>query len=139
MTGSIGSNTLLTSNITLAALQDQGYDVDYSKADAYGPDDMDNSVDGCCKPLGWDSRKYLRRLNSNHNNNKSKRHLSEEGRAKAVAHGRKVLETRRLPPGVPREQNGIRYVGDRSISVIIEENGTLHEVGVAAVKEPLFN
>ena len=73
MTGSIGSNTLLTSNITLAALQDQGYDVDYSKADAYGPDDMDNSVDGCCKPLGWDSRKYLRRLNSNHNNITSRR------------------------------------------------------------------
>ena len=141
MTGSIGSTKLLMSNLTLAALDDQGYEVDYSTADMYDGSNtyMDNSVDGCCKPDGWDSRKYLRRLNSNHNNNKSKRHLSEEGRAKAVAHGRKVLETRRLPPGVPREQNGIRYVGDRSISVIIEENGTLHEVGVAAVKEPLFN
>ena len=127
MTGFL-TGSLPLSALTIATLEDIGYTVDYSSADAY--DGCDTT---CCGNSGC--RRNLLRSSSEENRNlqgMGKPPLSAEGRGKAVAHGRSVLRERQLPPGQAREKDGVKYVGDLFISVLVEEGGFIYEVGVSA-------
>ena len=125
MTGYL-SNTNVISKLTIATLADIGYSVDYTQAEPYDGDSMNNNVSGCCKPSG--TRKQLRQLQSIN----SRKPLSPGGKAEANAYGRKILKERDLPPGLERETDGALYVGDMFVSVLVEENGEVYEVNVEA-------
>ena len=131
MTGYSNNQKGILSKLTLATLKDLDFEVDDSQAGTFDGTNvyMDNTVDGCCKPPG--SRKQLRQLQSNNKANSKRKPLSVNGRAKAIAHGQNVMKSKALSPWVPRENNGVVYVGDRFISVLIEEDGEVYEVGVS--------
>ena len=44
----------------------------------------------------------------------------------------KSLRDHKLPDGVPRVQNGVEYVGDQRVSMLVVEDGMLYEVEVMA-------
>jgi len=46
--------------------------------------------------------------------------------------GMKSLRDHKLPDGVPRVQNGVEYVGDQRVSMLVVEDGMLYEVEVMA-------
>ena len=148
MTGWINSGTSNPlSKLTIAALKDKGYsNVDMTEAEEYMP------PTACCNPPPARQRRNLRRsLNNVHplefdffnDNNpgqgqgppQGRPPLSEKGKKEAKAYGLSLLQEARLPPGVPREQNGLTYVGDLWVNVLYEENGYIYDVDVSADDE----
>ena len=131
------------SRISIAALKDKGYsNVDMTKADLYSP------PPACCNPP---ARRNLRRSLKNDvhplefeffNDNipgqgqgppqGGRPPLSEKGKGIAKAYGFSLLQEAKLPPGVPREQNGLTYVGDLWVNVLYEENDHIYDVEVSA-------
>lgn len=109
------------SELTIGALDDLGYTVDYGQAD----DAADRSTYPCCETGSCLTNRRLRKMGD------GRPPLSDAGRAAAEAYGRTKLDERRLPPGVPRERDGARYVGDRSVRVLYEEGGFVHEVALS--------
>ena len=117
MTGYI-SETNYLSKLSLAALVDIGYgEVDMSVADPYTP------PAACC---GSNIRRNLRQRDLQ----ARRPPLSQTAQNIARAHGLAQLEKARLPPGAQREINGLTYVGDLSVSVLMEENGFIYGVEV---------
>lgn len=116
------SGDLEFSKLTVAALEDLGYGVDYTS------DTIDLGYSRCCTS----SRRNIRGLQGDSNRPKHKRPLSAKGREKAVAHGRALLASRALPEGVPREVDGIKYIGDQYVNVIIFEDGLIYDVDVTS-------
>ena len=55
MTGYVNSGDNPTSMLTIASLQDLGYDVDYTKAGIYNGYNMNNALENCCRPNNWES------------------------------------------------------------------------------------
>ena len=121
MTGYLGGRASGNpiSKLTAATFVDIGYSVDYSSST------IDNSYDGsntsCCN-----GRRNLRQLNN------GKPPLSAQGKANAVAYGKSVLESRRLPIGQQRVKNGLKYVADEIVTVYYEENGSIYDVEVTS-------
>jgi len=118
MTGWINSGTSNPlSNLTIAALQDQGYSsVDYGQADPYDP--------GC-------SRRGLRGGDNGARRRRRAADPNSLARAKAVDYGKQKLNKRKLPDGVPREQNGLTYIGDQYLEVLyIDDDGSIQDVVV---------
>lgn len=108
--GGSGSGSPI-SRLTVATLQDIGYEVNFDAADAY-----DGSDTTCC--TSTDSPVTgLRR---------SKSILSDAGMATAVAYGQQMLEERVLPAGVVVDG----YVGDKMIVVLMEEGDDMYHVVV---------
>ena len=58
--------------------------------------------------------------------------LSEEGRKKAESYGLGLLDQAKLAQGEQRQHDGVTYVGDQSISVLMLENGYIYGVDVSA-------
>ena len=104
-----------------------GYTVDYTQADQYDGSNMNNGISGCCAPSG---RRQLRQQGPPLNN-PNKKPLSDAGREKAFAYGRKQLKDNALPPGLALPDD-VTYVGDKIISVLIIEDGEVYEVSVGA-------
>jgi hypothetical protein len=63
---------------------------------------------------------------------KKKKNLKWKKKDKAWKLGMKLLRDRKLPPGVPRVQAGVKYVGDMKVSLLVEDEGMLYEVEVLA-------
>ena len=63
---------------------------------------------------------------------KKKKDLSWKKKDHAWKVGMKSLRDHKLPEGVPRVQNGVEYVGDQRVSMLIVEDGLLFEVEVMA-------
>lgn len=122
------------SRITVASMEDLGYRVDYSKADAYGRADIGTSCvcnrralrdgpSGESRPLDRDdpaSPPPPRR-----------RHLSAAMRAYATQRGREFMAKRVKPVNVV--QSGVpayEYIGDRVVSVVVQEGDGIFSVMV---------
>ena len=113
------------SKLTVAALEDMGYSVDYTQAASdYVP------PPSCCRNGGSRAlfvRKQFRGGSVNH-----KKHLSKQAHSKAVEAGlAHLMEVKATAPLV-REQGDLTYVGDLFTSVLVEEDGEIYEVEVFA-------
>ena len=211
MTGYVNSGHNPTSMLTIASLQDLGYDVDYTKAGIYNGYNMNNLLESCCRPDNWES--YIiastttvaptspatqaagteaaqsagttaapqqqtgtsatqsagttaalqqtgttaapqasskSSKSSAYKNTKKKedcvekytpgnkagkerckkKNLSWEKTNHARQRAMKKLRQKKLKKNKPRTKNGVTYVGDKKISLLVEEDGTLFEVEV---------
>mmetsp|Transcript_21752 Transcript_21752/g.47271 ORF Transcript_21752/g.47271 Transcript_21752/m.47271 type:complete len:427 (+) Transcript_21752:359-1639(+) len=107
------------SKLSIAAVEDLGYTVDYNAASDY-----DGSDTTCCSPETGNIA----------SSTPIKPQLSDSGVATATAYGRQVLSQSQRPAeevaSIEEEEGMIMYVGDRFITVLIEENGSIFEVFV---------
>ena len=120
MTGKVdGATTFPLSKLTIASLEDLGYTVDYSAADDY-----DGRNTTCCIP----DTSPIQSINT------LKPPLSTSGRATAIEYGLEVLRSNQRPSKSQfqdiMDANGLVYLGDRFVNVIIEENGYIYDVDV---------
>ena len=189
MTGYVNSGYNPTSMLTIASLQDLGYDVDYTQADIYNGYNMNNLLPSCCRPDNWESNivaltttvaptspatqaagaeaaqsagttaapqqtgttaSSKSSKSSSYKNKKKKEDCVEKytpgnkaGKARckkqnlswdkannARNRAMKKLRKKKLGKGEARIKNGVKYVGDMKISMLVEEDGTLFEVEV---------
>jgi len=126
------------SRITIASLQDLGYDVSYDSADPFGADDLGNCTcpdrrlmaTGTCQ-LGLDNPAIARSP------------LAEASCAKAVAFGKDILARNAAAfrknnfaadAANVEDTKGFRYVGDKVVSVLAkgDEPGTVFSVLVVS-------
>ena len=127
VTGFLNSGVLEPlSRITIASLQDLGYQVDYSTADAYGRSDLGA---GCTC-----NRRQRSILDMSHGEtqqlglrspNTPRRRLSDEMHKYAINYGLGILANR---PGSPSDgqaelvsDQDFTYVGDKVLSVVVQE------------------
>ena len=108
------SGNLPLSKLTIANLEDIGYEVDYDAADAF-----DGRNTTCCKGT----------VNAQTLNTPT---LSDAGRDYAVAYGQEILRENELPDDVAlllaQDDTGLIYVGDKIVFVIVIENGIIFDV-----------
>jgi len=138
MTGSLDNGRLNPlSRITIASLEDLGYEVDYSTADAYGRSDLGAGCT-CTRRLrsildmahGETQQLGLRSPNT------PRRRLSEEMRDHAIGYGRAIMANRTASLSVGRRaelasEKGFSYVGDQVVSVVVEDvDGSIFSVVV---------
>lgn len=127
MTGLLTGTELPLSRITIGTLEDMGYQVDYTQADAYTAADVDS---GCVC-----SRRVLeetQQLGLGSPETKPRR-LSEAARAVAVAYGTAELKRRSEAFKGLRVTDTYTYVGDKVISVIVRDNdGSIFRIVVHA-------
>ena len=105
------------SRITLAALDDLGYSVDYNAADPFAHTDMNPS----CTCMG-------RNRPGDTSTDTTVPTMSPELRAKAVAYGKGVLKDKhqrrqRRLKSQPRFRSDDDYVGDKALFLVLRENG----------------
>lgn len=111
------------SKLTVASLEDLGYEVDYTAADDYDGHDTT-----CCFPD----------TNDNLSSSKpSQPTLSESAKAYATAYGQQVLNERKRPAAqvedIQEESSDIgMYVGDKIVTILIQEDGYLYNVHVSS-------
>ena len=124
------------SRITIASLEDLGYEVDYSTADAYGRSDLGA---GCTC-----TRRQRSILDMAHGEtqqlglrspNTPRRRLSVEMRDKAIEYGRAMLANQTVSLSVEQtklaSEEGLTYVGDQVVSVVVEDvDGSIYSVVV---------
>jgi len=113
------------SSVTIASIEDIGYEVDYTAAEPY-----DGTDTTCCNPSS-------RLLRSEHSSRKS---LSNAGRAAAVAYGRQILSTNQIALSSDDDSNqivalssdddSVMFLGDKVTVVLFEENGVVYDVVV---------
>merc|ERR1719203_858420 len=116
MTGFLSSQGVSSpiSRLTIATLQDLGYDVNIKAADAY-----DGGDTTCCSPSDPMSATSL---------SESKPLLSDAGMDAAVAYGKQMLQMKQRPENLLVE--GAIYVGDQQTVVLYQENGNIYDVHV---------
>ena len=131
-----GSNPL--SPMTIGSLADLGYEVDYAMADPFTVNDLNSTAPGCvCPSNGYETNMSPR--NSDKVPFVDEKVFSNELREYAVSAGLSILE----------EANGLEadglegrplvgvggptFVGNRAVSVIVEQN---HQIGVIVVRRP---
>jgi Leishmanolysin len=144
MTGFLGPSTSPLSRITVGTLQDLGYQVDYSKADAFGRSDLAASCT-CRRRLRQKERAMLDMkhgkvfsvtsvaTSSGHSAiGDSRRHLSESAETMAIEAGLEYLQTNAQQANETQvvDDVGITYVADKVVSVLVLENGEIYGVTV---------
>jgi len=123
------------SRVTIGLLEDVGYNKpNYAAADKFGEDDL-GDLSWSCK-----GRRQNREQSSSADEYQGVIHrsLSTEKYEYAVDYGRSILEQRKLDPG-EIAQYGHRdggpeetvYVGDRMLSVLVQENDEIYSVVVS--------
>eukprot|EP00581_Thalassiosira_minuscula_P005901 CAMPEP_0183747878 /NCGR_PEP_ID=MMETSP0737-20130205/67487_1 /TAXON_ID=385413 /ORGANISM="Thalassiosira miniscula, Strain CCMP1093" /LENGTH=461 /DNA_ID=CAMNT_0025983595 /DNA_START=574 /DNA_END=1959 /DNA_ORIENTATION=+ len=128
MTGYVDKNMPI-SRLTIASLEDLGYVVNYNAADRY-----DGSDTTCCNPP---SRALFSAQQAQQTPIKPA--LSDEGRANAIAYGKKVLNGNRLPmalleeshegfSGESNHDDSVVYLGDVFTIVLYEEEGFVYDM-----------
>jgi len=124
MTRRIGPGFSPLSRITIASLQDLGYDVSYDSADPFGPDDLGN----CTCPDRRLMASGTRQLGLD-NPEIERSPLAEASRAKAVAFGKDILARNAAAFGKnvfataaasAEDTDGVIFVGDKVVSVLVE-------------------
>jgi hypothetical protein len=129
MTGVINTTaTSFLSRITIATLEDIGYKVDYSTADPYGVANLNPSC--ICN----ETQRRLVRGVSHESRSRRRRRLSDESRQDAIDYGQSLLLQRSQPfligGSTGEDDDGLIYVGDKFVTVFVEENGVIHDVVV---------
>ena len=114
------------SKLTIADIEDLGYLVDYEAADNSGTADEYDGKDttcGCgCDPCIDPPAETIQF------------ELSDDARDAAVAYGLELLSQNKLPASLvdDAKNDGLIYVGDKMVFVIIEENGNIYDVLVTS-------
>jgi Leishmanolysin len=142
MTGFLAPSSSPLSRITVATLQDLGYQVDYSKADAFGRSDLNPACTCPARRLRQQERSLLDmkhgevfsvasvasgRSASGH----ACRRLSDAAEAMAIEAGLEYLQTNAQHANATQVDDlGITYVGDKIISVLVFEDGEIYGVAV---------
>jgi Leishmanolysin len=144
MTGILDSGRVnALSRITIGSLHDIGYQVDYSKADAYGRADLNPAC--TCTPPPRRLRSQKRTLmdmkhgevfklgqSKNSQAPRRRRRLSAEGEAMATEVGLHILNSSQIGANQTEAAaaRGLAYVGGKVISVMVIENGEVFGVVV---------
>lgn len=132
MTGYISGDAQPLSRITIAGMEDLGHTVDYTKADPFGPEDL-GSCPSCRRELSVLDRPHGEavQLGLRHPNTKA-RQLSEGVREEAIAYGHTLLQQNAQSNGSRSLEacgsNGLTYVGDKVVSIVVHEAGELYSV-----------
>jgi hypothetical protein len=145
MTAFLGPGKKL-SRITIGSLEDLGYKVDYSKADAFTVDNLDSScictarrgllrdTTSSTSGGGGDRPADFKSLVTT--GQPHKRRLSAETHAKAVAAGQALLAKNKAAyeaaGGDAAVPNGFKYVGDKFVVVAVRDGDAIASVGVKA-------
>ena len=130
MTGflnSQGGNPL--SLLSIATLEDLGYQVDYSTAEDYTP------KPACCQQGNTRKKNRLvRRLGVGWNKKSKTKHstLSDLGLSEAMQYGRSAPRQNRRHKPAHRVNGDITFVGDLFLAVLYEEGGSIFEVIVVS-------
>jgi len=132
MTPTIGSNAKL-SRITIGALDDMGYEVNYDAADAFTTSDLGS--DCVCRRRAETGQ--VRNLVSEHRGGDGesppRRQLSAAGHEDAIAKGRDFLQTME-PPLDDRfdgdDQALFTYTGNQFVFVLYLEEGEVYSIYV---------
>ena len=139
---------LPVSRLTIAGLEDLGYEVNYNEAEPFDAKHMDSSC-LCSKNrvrrrTTSDATEGSERLPQEESsvvvggNNTSgvypsqRRELSEEGRSSATSFGKDILAMRRNSMSLFPTPDEVYYLGEEIVFVLFEENGTLHSVVVTS-------
>lgn len=153
MTG-FSSGAMPISRVTVASMEDMGYEVDYSAADPFTAADLGPS----CKCNNLEAGKTLRLEGSSMISSQSqagtqdknatvmerptiagtkqlgsgrRRKLSDVGRTHAFEYGEMLLLERKMKrKNIVQENDSVLYVGDRIVVVLYEEEGELYGVEV---------
>lgn len=126
LTDTISSNSAL-SRVSIGALEDLGYTVDYSTADTYTVFDIDSDC-RCNRRLGEDGDDVSFHEISHA---RQRRSLSEEGYEKAFNYGMTLLEEAAAAidlAGRSEMPEGIDYVADERVYVFYREEGIIYSV-----------
>ena len=120
LTGYLSSTSVNPiSKLTIAALDDLGYEVDYSRAQPYSPQES------CCN-----GNLYRSRILQDFFEEPKKPSISEDGRRLAESYGRKTLNQIHDEAPENHDTEDLIYVGDSFLSVMYEENGYFYQVDV---------
>lgn len=129
MTPSFDTNTSL-SRITIGSMEDLGFVVDYSTAEAFSAQDIAPSCRQLCPARNLIEGESEGAANDAENASRSKRRqLSAEGYTKAVDFGRSTFTTDNIfarRPLVP----GTKYVGDQMVYILYMEDNELYSIQV---------
>jgi Leishmanolysin len=143
MTGFINSGRInALSRITIGSLDDMGYQVDYSMADAYGRADL-NSTCTCSPTRRLRSKKrtlmdmkhgevFTLGQSKNSQASHRRRRLSEEGEAMATEVGLQIMSNSQIAANQTEAaaERGLTYVGGKAVSVMVIEDGEIFGVVV---------
>ena len=129
MTGTVSSRSKL-SRVTIGALDDMGYQVDYSSADTFTGNDLSSDPScNCNRRLGHDETTRVQVGDEPWH-----RGLSEEGRQAAVANGLAFLREMRLTGAQEKDEDKseaeLVYTGDAFVFVYYIEGDEVYSVYV---------
>jgi Leishmanolysin len=133
MTGYLDSGTkAILSRITIGTLDDMGYIVDYSQAEAYS---RANLGSGCtCRRTLLDmmSGETMALGTVRNGNTGPHRRISDEAHALAMETGRSMLKKRAQSyrKGKSFQPVNYTYVGDKVVSVLVQDEGEVYGVVV---------
>jgi hypothetical protein len=117
--------TFPLSRMSIASLQDAGYTVDYSQADAYGRADLNpNCTCGSGRVLSTTTVAK---------GAPPPRRLSSEGHRAAISSGKMLLakeQAQRDLAGRSEQDASVQYVGDQMVTILYMENGHIYDVVV---------
>jgi hypothetical protein len=117
------------SRITVASLEDMGYDVDYAKADVFTSFDI--GISCFCAPRRQLQEVKSQRVKVIGRNERSltlttskQPQISDKGYQKAVQYGKSILEAEMLPrmDGSFEMRTDTKFVGDQVVSVLYKED-----------------
>jgi Leishmanolysin len=139
MTGFIGRSPTPLSRITVATLQDMGYQVNYDKADPFGRSDLDPSC--VCATSRLRERSVLKMKHgevfsvgsvASGASGRPRRRLSETAEAAAIEAGLAYLQTKAQENSNAAQLDdlGIAYVADKVVSVLVLEDEEIYGVTV---------
>ena len=140
MTGFAGAGTNPLSRITIASLEDIGYDVDYSNADSFTEDDLNPNC--VCRRrrtlvdmINGETHQLGLRIPGT-----QRRKLSDELLNEAISYGREKLAERQKSPTSfqslfdiikgPTSKTAVQFAANDVVAVLVVEDGVYHDVVV---------
>lgn len=118
------NDILPISRLTIAGLEDLGYQVDYSQAEAYSAANM-NAKCRC-------NNRVRRNLFAEQKNATSQRRLSDEGWQNAIEHGQRILDLNREQISIVPETSTVRDIGGDVVFVLYHEDDSIYSVMVTS-------
>jgi Leishmanolysin len=116
------------SRLSIAAVQDLGYDVDYSRANPFGREKLD-PLCTCPNRRRLGSFKDSTMRNGRGPRPRQRRRLGDAAHALAVQAGLDFLQSNRAAADAAKGTTpGLRYVGDTVVSVLVADQGHVYGV-----------
>lgn len=137
MTGVLELDNMPLSRITVASLEDIGYDVSYDNADPFGTADLNPAC--VCRRRHMLAKGDANLLTDDAADGpRQRRRLSEDLRQKAITYGLSVLESSAMKYAAASFTQGTvnrttTFVGDRALSVLVRDGDSFF--GVLVTRE----